>query len=207
MPPSAAYDISMRKETNKKRYIIAFDFDDTLIYTGVVKEANKKFGYVKYTDKTMRDWKFTKFPEPMRKEIFRLYNSPEFMCGKAKRIDGAKRLLKQLKQDGHILIIITARVDKIRAATKKLVKEIFPEITKVVFVGMNDTKRELMLKHKINFWVDDAPHEIINSMELGIKTFLIQNQYTPYNRHIKKIDGLRIVRSIKHIKPEDFQLN
>lgn len=193
---------------NKLTYTIGFDMDDTLVYTGVVKEANKKFKnkYKKFTDKTMRDWQFTNFPEELRQEIFRLYNTPEFMCGKAKRIDGAKRLVKKLKKEDHTLIIITARVSKIRIATRKLVKEIFPEMSKVVFVDITSSKKDMMLKHKIDFWIDDAPHEVINASYLGIKSFLIQNDYTPYNLHIKKMDRVKVVKSIKHIKYTDFKI-
>lgn len=198
----------MAIKINKQPFNIAFDMDDTLVYTGVVKEANKKFKnkFKKFTDTTKRDWKFSNFPEELRQEIFKLFNIPEFMCGKAKPIDGAKRLIKKLKQDGHNLIIITARVSKIRKATRLLVKEMFPEISKVIFVGIDSSKKDMMLKHKIDFWIDDAPHEVINASYLGIPSFLIQNDYTPYNLHIKKMDKVKIVRSIKHIKHTDFKI-
>ena len=188
-----------------KKRIIAFDLDDTLITTDVVRLASKKFGYTKYSNLTKRDWRFTSFPEDLRKEIFRMYSSPKYMCYMADPIDGARNLLKELKAAGFKLIIITARVSRLKRATKNFVKKHFPEIDEVYFVDILETKKNLFKKLKIDYWVDDAPHEIKNSLTLGIKSFMISNKNTNYNWSMKKTSGLRVIKSVKELRLKDFK--
>ena len=188
-----------------KKRIIAFDLDDTLVKTDVVSLASKKFGYTKYSDLTKRDWRFTSFPEDLRKEIFRMFSSSKYMCYLANPIDGSQNLLKELKEAGFKLIIITARVKKLKRATKNLVKKYFPEIDDVYFVDIVETKKNLFKKLKIDYWVDDAPHEIKNALTLGIKSFMISNKNTNYNWSMKKSSGLRVIKSVKDLKLKDFK--
>lgn len=187
-----------------KTKIIGFDLDDTLVKTDIIRLASEKFGYTKYSDLTKRDWRFTNFPEDLRKEIFRMYASPKYMSYLANPIDGARELMKELKKQGFTIYIITARVSRLKRSSKNLVKKLFPEVDSVYFVDILETKKELFKKLKLDFWVDDAPHEIKNALTLGIKSFMISNKNTNYNWNMKKAAGLKSIKSVKELKLKDF---
>jgi phosphoglycolate phosphatase-like HAD superfamily hydrolase len=133
-----------------------------------------------------------------------MYASPKYMSYMARPIDGAKQLLKDLKKAGFKIIVITARVNSLHRSTRNLVKKEFPEVDDVYFVDITETKKDLFKKLKISYWVDDAPHEIKNSLTLGIKSFMISNKNTNYNWNMKKAAGLKSIKSVKELKLKDF---
>jgi uncharacterized HAD superfamily protein len=191
--------------TAKNKYVIGLDLDNTLAEASIITLAAKEVGLEEYSDYTPRDWTSSTFPVILRDRINEMYISNKYMCDNLKIIKGSKELIKKLKNKGHKLIIITARYYKLEKKTRSFIKKNFPEIDEIYFVDPYETKKGLFKKFKLDFWIDDAPHEIMNSILLGIKSFMISNETTKYNWHMKKITGLKVIKSVKELRLKDFK--
>lgn len=185
---------------------IGLDFDDTLIKGSIIDSAVKELGYSYYSNQTPRDWHLSEFPKPLRDRIFEMYVSKKHMCEDITIIPGVKPFLQKLKRNDHKLVIITARSSKIKIPTIKFIKDNFPEIDEHYFVEPHETKKDLFKSLKLDFWVDDAPHEVKNALNLGISTFMIQNHTTSYNFHISERPNLKIIKSVKELILKDFMM-
>ena len=162
---------------------IGVDLDSTIIKMRAVEAASKALGY-EFTDKNAILWNHPNFPDDLRETIFDLFNDPKIMCEEAWPIEGAQTRVQQWTKKGHNVILITARDLPIRDATVKMVNEHFPEITDINFVAQTESKTEVMKAKKLDLWIDDAPHGVIDSLALGIRTYLISNNYTKYNHSV-----------------------
>jgi len=165
---------------------IGFDLDATLIKMEVIELASAKLGY-KFSSLDMYNWGFTDFPEDVRAEIHRLFNSPE-LCDKAVPTKGSQQKIRDLARNNH-LVLITARDEVIRDATVVMMKKLFPSIKDINFVHPHESKVKIMLEKRLDIWVDDAPHGVTDSLNNGIKTYLVSNDHTKYNRNC--IDPLK----------------
>lgn len=96
-------------------------------------------------------------------------------------LPGAVKKLKQWKDEGHSLIIITARNPPVHEITKDLVAKYFPMVDKLLFVKMTDSKQPLFKQEQIDVWIDDSASGIQSAIDMGIKSCLISNSDTPYN--------------------------
>lgn len=163
-----------------KRKRIGVDLDSTLIKMKAVETASRSLGYP-FTDKNAVVWNHHNFPEDLRAKIFALFEDPKIMCENVWPIEGAQTRVQQWTKLGHEVILITARNPPLHEGTRQLVKEHFPEITDVNFVGQTESKKSVMLDKKIDIWIDDAPHGVEDSLSLGIETYLVSNNYTKYN--------------------------
>lgn len=185
---------------------IGFDLDDTLVYHSIITKAAKKLGYDDYSDKTFRDWKSTNFPSDLRSLIHEMYNSVEYMCKNTKLIANSQKLIKELSKAGHKIFLITARNKTLKEETIKLVNKYFPEIKDIYFVDIDQTKISYMKKLKLEYWVDDAPHECLNAIGLAIKTILISNEKTKYNWNMRDNKQLyKVVRGVYNLNKKDFK--
>lgn len=160
--------------------IIGIDLDNTLVCTTkkVHKLAARNLNLKKLPP--AHDYWYTGWPENIRTEVLRLYRDPEFMGG-VEPYTGVKDKLIAWKKEGHTLIILTARSKNIRKVTKSLVNRHFPMIDILDFVDMGKSKESLFKKYRLNYWIDDNPIDVQNSVKMGIQTCLISNSDTPYN--------------------------
>lgn len=159
--------------------IIGIDLDNTLINHHIQAEdlAAKNLGIKHYPK--CNDWNFSNFTEEHKIEIMRLFDDPFFMginCNVP--VEGSQEKLYEWSMMGHKIIIITARNKPIRKETKHLVDEFFPIVKRIRFVDIQKSKRHIMLDEKIDVWIDDAPHGVETSCQLGIETYLIYNEET-----------------------------
>jgi FMN phosphatase YigB (HAD superfamily) len=187
-----------------KNLIIGLDLDNTLVdsTTNVVYTACRNLGILKQHKKYLKhDWNFSNFPMDLRTEIYRLFRDSNFM-NTCYTFNGVVPTLWEWKDKGHRLVIITARAKEIRTGTKKMVKKLFPMIDKLLFVNVNESKTELMKSEKLDVWVDDSLSGVIDSTNLGIKTYLVCNKYTAtYNEHVlKESDKIIPIKIISDIK-------
>jgi hypothetical protein len=181
---------------NNRKLRIGVDLDSTLIKMKAVEIASKQLGYP-FTDKNAVVWNHHNFPEDLRAKIFSLFEDPKIMCENAWPIEGAQTRITQWTRAGHEVILITARNQSLHEGTRALVREHFPEITDVNFVGQTESKKSLMSEKKLDLWVDDAPHGVEDSLSLGIETYLISNNYTKYNWG---------ARALRHKHPDKFHV-
>lgn len=160
------------------------DLDDTLVYTTIYKEVGKKHGLT-ISKKDITDWNLDPFPQYIKTEIYDMYLSTFWMCDVIKPIFKAQEFITNLYNSSIPIHIITARAPCIRFETAEKVQELFPEfmdrINSIYFVDQGASKVEILKKLNADIWVDDSPKGCMDSLENGIKTVMISNEYTKYN--------------------------
>ncbi len=180
---------------------IGLDLDTTLVDLPVVDRISKELG-LNYKDSDPHAWDFSPFPPQYLERAKQLFKDPSFMC-ELIPYPGTKNKIKEWAKDGHELILITARSPLVHNGTRKMVNKHFPEIKTIDFVDTGESKKNLFIKYKLDRWIDDAPHEIIHALDLGIRTFMVCNEVTPYNFAFAqecKDSKLSVVRSVSEIQ-------
>lgn len=184
-----------------RKLIIGFDLDNTLVHMSVMKRISAEWNQ-EFPEQS--NWGFTEFSPEIRKRVFELFKDPVFMCDGVKPIWGAKSFIKRLSAMGHTLKMITARAKEVKADTIHLVREHFPQIETIQFVEPHESKRDIMEENRLDFWIDDSPHEIFNAIDLGVSTILVSNENTIYNWPVK--DDPRLLSVVSSIKDIDLAL-
>lgn len=183
----------------KRKYTIGIDLDSTLIETNAAEIAAKDLGYA-IGNKDVTRWNHLNFPEDLRAKIMEYFMDPAHMCDHAKPIEGSQSAITAWTNQGHTIVLITARAESLRDHTIQMVNRLFPEIKEVHVVGVDQSKKSVMLEKQIDFWVDDAPHGILDAISIGIPTYLISNNYTKYNWEVKEHESLKgVVKTIAEI--------
>jgi 5'(3')-deoxyribonucleotidase len=178
---------------------ICIDFDDTLIYSKICKYASQILGY-NYTRKDIETWDLKPFPQNLKDLMYRMFSFNYYMNDTIKPIKGSQEKVNEWLKSGHNVYIITARVAQIREKTIEKVNELFPNVTGLRFVDFNESKISILKELGADVWIDDAPHGIIDSLNAGIKTIMICNEYTKYNHHLISLGALTIVEDITKIQ-------
>ncbi len=189
-----------RKNRNTKRkYKIGVDLDSTLIETHAAAIAAKELGYDIH-NKDVTRWNHLNFPEDLRNKIMEYFMDPCHMCDQARPIEKSQETIKRWSEEGHEIILITARSESLSESTIKMVNRLYPEIKDIHVVGVDQSKKSVMLSKKIDFWVDDAPHGVLDALSIGIPTFMVSNNYTKYNWTILDNPDIKgIVKTISEI--------
>jgi hypothetical protein len=168
---------------------IGFDLDETLIeLSALIKKVFKDFDCLY---EPPEDWTMSNYPNKVKKEIFRRFKDNRYMCN-LKPFKQSRPTLKALKKLGYKLIIITARDKSLN--TIDYVNSLF-NVDKVFVVGLDQSKKELIKKEKIDLWVDDAPHQI-EELKKDIPCLLIRNKHTKYNYYINDCPIIKNVGEI-----------
>lgn len=184
---------------------IGFDLDNTLFVENSVDKVSSELGFIEHTSLSHVDWHMTGYPEAMRDRIYELFKNPEHM-GNLQLIPGSKELLYKLKNRGHKIYIITARLASLIPVTNKMVeKHLGDLIEEVHFVDPDQDKLSIIEKLGIEAWVDDAGHQVEITVEAGIDTILISNERTKYNWSVRdKYEFLPTYESVSDIPAEYF---
>lgn len=178
---------------------IGVDLDSTLIETHAAAVAAKDLGYP-IDNKDVVSWNHLNFPEDVRKRIFEYFSDEDHMCHQARPIERAQETISKWAGAGHNIILITARVQKLHESTRAMIARLFPEIIDVNFSDFNGNKKDIILAKKIDVWVDDAPHGVLDSLSMNIPTYLVSNAYTKYNWSVKDDPRLKgVVKIIAEI--------
>jgi len=176
---------------------IAIDLDTCMIALKTVDIASIILGY-DYKEQDNKDWNFSIFPEDLRQKVFQFFDDPFIMCDHVKVIPGCQDKLEEWVHKGYSLEVVTARREKIRHKTVEMIHTKFPQISVVNFVAFDESKKEILKKINPDLFIDDAPHNILDALEIGINTTMISNKYTLYNHHLR--DKVKWVKAIKDIE-------
>lgn len=176
---------------------VGVDLDNTLINLDIINALIERHNYPCSIEEYI-DWNMDNFPKHIQSAAFKLFKDETFMCNNVKPIKGSQETI-ELWSKKHNIILITARSEHLYDKTKQLVNDLFPHITDFNSVGFNQSKKDLFIEKKLDAWIDDAPHGIIDAIECGIKTYLISNETTRYNWHIKSLPNVNHVESIDKI--------
>lgn len=151
-----------RWNNTQKTLKIGIDLDDTLFIVlsdEIVNAYNKKYHQILKLDDITR-YDCNGIPELMAE-----YHNFE----KRHELDmeihtGWKDTLKKLKQQGHILYVITSRPPEVRKTTEKLLSRYFWEdfFEKIIFIKESgeDNKYKVANEYNLDVVVDDEPHHI-----------------------------------------------
>lgn len=180
-------------------YTIGVDLDSTLIETNAAEMAARELGYA-IGNKDVTKWNHLNFPEDLREKIMEYFMDPVHMCDQAKPIEGSQATITEWTKSGHNIVLITARAETLKESTVEMVKRLFPEINEIHVVGVDKSKISVMLEKEIDFWVDDAPHGVLDAIKVGIPTYMISNNYTKYNWPVRDHGSLKgVVKTISEI--------
>lgn len=188
-----------------KKLNIGFDLDNTLINFPIIKEICKEYGDPRFNQYTKRDWYCSNFPPKLKQKIHKMYRSTKYMCDIVKPFKGSGKLIRDLKKLGHNVFIITARTQEIRHRTKEIVAQFFPDIDELHFVDVTGSKKALMKSLNLDYWIDDAPHEIKHAIDLGIKCIMVSNRCTPYNHEEKNNGEVECIKRVSELKMNRFR--
>lgn len=187
-----------KTEGPKKTYRIGLDLDRTLVsmVEPTIKVAARNLNIKSYPKPA--DYWYSNLPEELRNEIFRLYDDPDHATN-LKIISRVPQKLWDWRKQGHTLIIITARNQAIRRATTDWVQTHLPMIHKIRFVDMKTSKADAFKEEEIDVWIDDSPFDTVTAHSMGIRTYLISNNETPFNWDLKNNCPFRIYTSTADI--------
>jgi len=179
--------------------IIGVDLDSTLIETNAVDKAARELK-LPISNKDTLHWGHINFPPQLRNRIHEYFVDPVSMCEQARPIEGSQEAIRSWKQQGHTIVLITARGEPLKQATIDMVARLYPEIEDVNFVEMDTTKLGVIRAKGVEVWIDDAPHGVLDALGEGIPTYLVSNNYTKYNWHIRNKPQLKgVVKKISEI--------
>lgn len=165
-------------------------FDEDLLEEFLIH--NKELGYsdkinenADYITRGMFNW-----PEG---EVEKFYmNNIERIARNLKLKNGAKEYIDKLKEDGHIIYIITARdngeyLDPYNM-TKKWLDDNFIKYDELIltidYKHDKNGKAEKCVENNIDIMIDDSTHVCKGCIDYGITTLLMD---TPYNRKTNDI--------------------
>lgn len=149
--------------------------DKELRNTGII---NKNADYIR---KGMFDWN-----EDEEKNFYK--NNIERIVKKLGVIDGAKKYIHKLHEDGHLIYIITGRDNGEYTEPYKMTKNWLDKnniyYDNLVLTDAYDkhAKAEKCLKYDIDIMIDDSVRICSDCIENGITAILM---YTPYNKYSK----------------------
>ena len=174
---------------------IGLDLDNVLI-----KRNIQDIPGVIYTNEDIEDWEFSTLPEATRNLIFDSFKNPNIMCNGSKPIKGAQEKVSELWKAGHFIVVITARHKSIWEQSIRMINSLFI-CDAVECVDFFKTKSDIWKDYNIDYWVDDAPHGVVESCKMGINTYLVSNNETKYNWHTRKLKGINVIESIRDFNP------
>ncbi len=176
---------------------IAIDLDGVLVALKAVDIASVVLGY-NFKEQDNKDWGFSIFPEDLRQKVFQFFDDPFVMCDHVKVIPGCQDKLEEWYQAGYELHVVTARRENIRQKTVEMVNMNFPQVTAVHFVGFDESKKQMLASIGPDLFIDDAPHNVLDALEIGLNVVMISNKYTAYNHHLR--DKVKWVKAVKDIE-------
>ena len=186
------------RSQNVKR--IGIDIDNTLIHIPVIEYVNNKYK-TNYTYADYKDWSLSNFPAEIAADIRFQFTNPAFMC-RATGYLWSYPAVRDWVAAGHRLFAITRRAPNLYRDTKFQIEREFPGIFEdTFFVGANDTKARILKKLNADLHIDDW--DVNDSIRAGIKTWLITNEYTAYNHHMRTDTRLNQALALRYVKIDE----
>jgi FMN phosphatase YigB (HAD superfamily) len=177
-----------------------FDLDETLVRGDVITQASRilaaegKIDRI-FTGKDVTSWDLDGIPECVKEKSYELFEDAWFAVWNKKPIVGVETFLDYLLVRGHDLYIITARPKKLHEDTIRFMKERFKghKFVNIICVdGSNNSKIIELAKLNPDYYFDDNITYCEEARLLGINTYMISNEHTPWNHHICHHDITRI---------------
>lgn len=190
-------DNIMNKAKKRNVQTIGVDVDNVLFYIPILESINKEFGE-KYTDSDLNDWSFQNFPEHIRNEVFGAFCSTEFMCSTSP-IWGNYSTLRDWAAEGNKLYAITRRAWNLYDGTCRQINRHYPGLFEdVIFAKDTESKVKYLKSIGATVHIDD--YDVEDSVNCGIKTWLITNEKTAYNHKFRTNSKLNQAETISNVR-------
>lgn len=185
------------KSKTKSVKTIGVDVDNVLFNIPTMEYINS-LGSEKYTYEDFTDWDFKNFPKHIQDEVFYAFRSTEFMC-KTKSFWGNYSTLRDWKLEGHKIFAITRRASNLYSKTGMQLDNQYPNIFEdMIFVRPNESKAKFLKSVGATIHIDD--YDVLDSVDSGINTWLITNDKTRYNWHLRSNPFLNQAESLMYVK-------
>lgn len=193
-----------------------FDLDDTLVSGDTIAAVSTKMmkdGVIDqiYTNADIKHYDLRDLPENVSARVKEGFADPKYVWVKHP-IVGTYYFLNYLENSGHELGMVTARPMETVVETVRFMKARFPDIDFALghhFVNsesqlnMKDlpSKERVLEEIEPTFYFDDNVDYCKQANNLGIKTYLISNKFTPWNREYaeelkKETGGIQVLRNV-----------
>lgn len=180
--------------------IFCFDLDETLVRGCVITQASRILAAAGeidriYTGKDVTSWELDGLPDRVKEKTLELFNDKHYAVQNKKPIVGVEVFLNYLKTKGHELHILTARPASLHGDTTEYILRVFgvgmfKQITCVD--GCNNRKIMALAKINPDYYFDDNISYCEEARLLGIDTYMISNEHTPWNHYIVHHEITRI---------------
>lgn len=185
------------KSSKKKVKTIGVDVDNVLFRIPTIEYINSQFN-TNYTYDDMKDWSFSNFPKDIQDEVFRAFRSPDFMC-RTKPYWNNYCTLRDWHLEGHKIYAITRRAFNLYNKTEQQILNHYPNIFQgMIFVKPNESKAKFLKGIDADIHIDD--YDVEDSVMAGIETWLITNEETKYNHHLRNNLGLNQAARLEYVK-------
>lgn len=190
--------------------VIGFDIDDTITDTfGVmfgygqkftIEELGKSAELIKTSGFTNHSYcqEMHNWTDDESERFFRIYYKD--IIEKTEPFMFAVETIKKLKEEGHRIVLITARWDledfNVRVATEKWLKEQDIPYDKLIVNAI--TKKQAAIDNNLDIFVDDSFKNCQDVANTGIKTYIMDTRYN------KGLEDKRIKRTYSwpHLEQE-----
>lgn len=190
-----------------------FDLDETLVKGDIIKAASEILLNEDpecldkiYTGEDVSTFQLKNVPTILRDKVMELFSDVRYAVYEKKPIKGAYYLLAGLEKLGHQTGILTSRPMNLYNPTITHLTLYFPFIKfklgihfsnkiDIVNVDAMPKKKNILGLIRPDFYFDDNPDYCISSNELGIRTFLISNSYTGWNKNVE-IKGVKRLKRV-----------
>lgn len=187
-------------KAKKKEMRVGIDIDNTLIYIPTIAYINHKFK-TNYTDADFKEWGLTNFPKEISDDVRYQFSNPDFMC-RAHGYLWSYPTVRDWHAEGKKLYAITRRAPHLYRDTRAQIEREFPGMFEdVFFVGHNDTKSRILKKIDADVHIDDW--DVEDAVRAGVKTWLITNETTPYNHHLRANTRLNQALALRYVKLDE----
>jgi 5'(3')-deoxyribonucleotidase len=155
--------------------VIAFDFDDVLVDSMILKNLYLEMGVTK---DAVVDFSMANLPPAFTAEAKRRFSDPSFNTNPV-IIDGAVEAVSAVVAMGFRVVIITARPKSVEAVTMDVVARHFPMVSDVLVTGGH--KLDALIATRPEALIDDATHNLEAAVEAGVQPILLSNHDTVWN--------------------------
>lgn len=177
---------------------VMFDLDDTLIIGDTIETISRKLyneGKLNkiYTNRDVTSYDLLSLPTNLRFEILEAFKDENYAVNNKTVMPGCYYMLHSLYSFNVELGILTSRAKNLEPATKAFLRNHFVGVEfklGIHFANKENTvdmitmppKKQTLELIKPDVYFDDHLAYCMQSASLGIKTYLVSNDHTPWNK-------------------------
>lgn len=184
-------------KARKRETRIGVDVDNTLVHIPIIEYVNHKYN-TSYTEAEFKDWDLSFLPPEISKDVFEQFKNPDFMC-RCRGYYGAYGKLRDLHASGVKMWAITRRHHNLINGTYSQIDTEFPGLFEnIFFVKPEESKVKYLNYINADALIDDW--DIEDAVKANYKVWLITNEHTAYNHHLRSNTRLNQALAIRYVR-------